>query len=176
MLTVLRENLANERLANVEVVEGAWPDADVAPHDLTLCSHAMYSIDDLPRFVQRQIEVTRRTCYMIFRVPAYDGVMREVAQYLWGQPHDSPNFIVGYNVLLQMGIYASVLIDDSHRPWTSPDLDKAMVDLKHRFGLDDIAEHDEYLRNVLRRRLTPRDGEHAWPDGMRSALVYWNVG
>lgn len=176
MLAVLRENLANERIANVKVIDAAWPDADVPPHDVSICSHAMYGTEDLPHFVQRMVEVTRRTCYMIFRVPTNDGVMREAALHLWGQPHDSVNFIVGYNVLLQMGIYPNVLIDDRLHPWTSPDLDKALADIKNRFGLNDCTEHDEYLRGLLRERLVPRDGQYVWPDGMRSALVYWNVG
>lgn len=175
MLKVLRENLATEGVDNVDVVQGAWPDAEVGAHDVTLCSHAMYSSPDLPRFVRRMIEVTRRTCYLLIRVPAHQGVMREVAQRLWGQPHDSANFVIGYNVLLEMGIYANVLVDPGFRPWTSPDLDSALKDLKGRFGLAETTEHDDYLRQLLQDRLTWRDNEYVWPDGMRSALVYWNV-
>lgn len=175
MLEVLRENVAAEGVDNVDIVEGSWPEASVDPHDVALCSHAMYSCADLPLFIRRMLEVTRKACYLLIRVPAFDGVMGEVAQYLWGQPHDSANFVIAYNILLQMGIYANVLVDASFRPWISADIGEALADLKRRFRLGESTEHDEHLTEVLRRKLVLRDGQYVWPDGMRSALVYWRV-
>jgi len=176
MLEVLRENVATEGVDNVDIVEGEWPEANVAQHDVAICAHAMYSCTDLPLFVRRMLQVTRKACYLLIRVPAFDGVMSEVAQYLWGQPYDSVNFVIAYNVLLQMGIYANVLVDTNFRPWISADIGEALIDLKRRFRLGESTEHDEYLTEVLRRKLVLRDGQYVWPDGMRSALVYWRVG
>jgi hypothetical protein len=46
----------------------------------------------------------------------------------------------------------------------------------HRFlSLDDPCEHDAYLKDLLQRRLTLKDGLYIWPPDVRSALVYWNV-
>ncbi len=176
MLTVLRQNLAAAGVDNVSVVEGAWPQAQVGPHDVSLCSHAMYGSPDLPAFVGRMVAVTRRACYLLLRLPAPDGVMGQAAQRLWGQPHDSPNFWVAYNALAQMGIYANVLIDEAHfRPWTSPSLEAALDKVKRHFGLEGVSEHDPYLQELLAEKLSYREGEYVWPDGMRSALVYWRV-
>jgi hypothetical protein len=41
--------------------------------------------------------------------------------------------------------------------------------------LGDDATHDEVIRETLARRLTLRDGEYYWPDGMRSALAWWKA-
>lgn len=176
MLAVLRQNLAAVGVDNVTVIEGAWPQVQVDRHDVALCSHAMYGSPDLPAFIRRMIEVARRACYLLLRVPAPDGVMGQVAQRLWGQPHDSPNFVVAYNLLAQMEVYANVLIDQvNFRPWTSPSLEAALSKVKRHFNLPDTSEHDAYLQELLEHKLSYRDSQYVWPDGMRSALIYWKV-
>jgi len=177
MIGVMRGHLAAEGAANVAVVEGAWPDVAVEPHDFTLCSHAMYGCPDLPGFVRAMIRCTRRVCFLLMRAPTADGIMAQAARRVWGHPHDSPNFQVAYNVLLQMGICPDVRMEDSGLwdPWTSPSLEEALAELKRRFDLGESSEHDAFLAELLRRNLTPADGGYLWPRGVRSALVYWDV-
>jgi SAM-dependent methyltransferase len=177
MLQVLRENLEAEQIDNVDVVQAAWPDADVGVHDISLCSHAMYMTPDLPTFVRRMMEVTRMQCFFLMRAPLPDGVMAQAAQHVWGQPHDSPNFVVAFNVLMQMGIYANVLMEDTGEwgAWTNPSLEDAFAEAKRKLGLQGSSEHDDYLMGLLRERLTYSDGQWVWPPSMRSALVYWEV-
>ncbi len=177
MLKVLRENVAEAGLTNVEVVEGAWPHVDVPPHDYSLCSHAMYGIPDFELFVRKLEAATLRRCYLLLRAPAPEGVMAKAARHLWGHPHDSPNFQVAYNALLQLGIFANVLMEDSGLwdPWKSESLDVALGEVKRRLGLTGNDEHDAYLRALLEEQLTKVQGEYVWPRGVRSALVYWDV-
>jgi ubiquinone/menaquinone biosynthesis C-methylase UbiE len=113
MREVLGQNLVDEGLHNVAVVEGAWPEVEVEPHDLALCAHAMYNVADFPTFIRRMEAVTRRICVLLLRAPTPDGVMAEAATRVWGQPYDSPNFQVAYNALLQMGIFPHVLMEDT---------------------------------------------------------------
>jgi len=72
---------------------------------------------------------TRRTCFLLLRAPTIDGVRAEAARHIWGQYLDSPNFTIAYNVLLQAGIYANVLMENTgfwkprpaqtwKRPWS----------------------------------------------------------
>ena len=98
--------------------------------------------------------------------------------HLWGHPYDSPNFQVGYNVLLQMGIVPNVLLADTGlwEPWTSPSLDAALADLKRRMGLKQTSSHDDFLMDLLRRRLKFVDDQYVWTPSVRSVLVYWNIG
>lgn len=175
MLEVLLENLATEGVGNVRVVRAAWPEAQVEPHDFSLCSHAIYSYPDFAHFVWRMTEVTRRTCFMVMRAPTADGIMAQAALRIWGQPYDSPNFQVGYNALLQMGLWPNVQMEDSGlwEPWASDSLDSALEQVKRRFGIESTSEHDEFLLDLLRRRLTYQGGGYVWPQGVRSALVYW---
>jgi SAM-dependent methyltransferase len=180
MVEIMRENLADEGVTNATIIQGAWPDVAVEPHDFSLCSHAMYGCPDFAVFVERMIACTRRMCFLILRAPTLDGVRVEAAQHIWGHPHDSPNFTIAYNILLQMGICANVLLEDTGlwEPRTSDSLEDALSDLQRHFGLNGNNEHDEYLMALLRRRLAwdASHGEYVWPCELRSALVYWQVG
>ena len=177
MVDVMRENLAAAGMRNVEIVQDRWPQAQVEPHDFSLCSHAVYGSADLPLFIRRMAACTRRMCFLVLRAPAADCMMAEAARRIWGQPHDSPNFAIAYNILLQMGIQANVLMEEgmSWRPFTSPSLEEALVDIKRRFDLSGDPQHDDYLLALLRSQAVQRDGQVTWPNLTRSALVYWHV-
>jgi precorrin-6B methylase 2 len=176
MREVLLETLSSEGVANVDVVDGSWPETEVAPHDVTLCSHAMYGVADLAAFVRRMSNATRRTCYLLMRAPTADGVMAAAARRVWGHPHDSPNFFVAHNVLADLGIRPNVLFDPNlWEPWTSPTLELAVADVKCRLDIEDSTEHDEFLRDLLRRRLVSSTDGYVWPRGIQSVLAYWDV-
>lgn len=177
MIAVLSASLEEEGIRNVSIVEGNWPEVYVEPHDFSLCSHAMYGVPDLEAFILRMIACTRRTCFLLLRAPSLDGIRAEAARHIWGQPLDSPNFTIAYNILIGMGIYANVLMEDTGlwKPRVSPSIEEAHRDLKRFLGLADSPEHDGYLLTLLRRRLHWRCGRYLWPPEVRSALVYWNV-
>jgi SAM-dependent methyltransferase len=178
MIEVMRESLAHEKISNVSIVQGEWPDIEVEPHDYSLCSHAMYAALDLRAFVLQMAARTRRTCFLLLRAPAIDGVRAEAARHIWGQPLDSPNFTIAYNVLLQAGIFANVLMENTGlwKPRTSASMEDALADMKRFLALGDSGEYDDYLMELLKRRLVWKAGRHFWPPEVRSALVYWNPG
>jgi len=123
-------------------------------------------------------ECTRNLCFLLLRAAALNGVRAEAARHIWGQPLDSPNFTIAYNVLLQSGIYANVLMENTGlwKPRTSSTLEEALSGMKRYLGLSESTEHEEYLMELLRRRLKFQDGKYIWPPDIRSALVYWQAG
>ncbi len=177
MIEMMQENLAEAGITNVRVLRGDWPELDVDVHDFSLCSHAMYGAPDLPGFIRKMIAVTRRTCFLLMRTPKMDGLMAEFARLVLGHPHDSPNFVIAYNVLIEMGIYANVLIEDTGlwKGWTHDSLEDALADVKCRLGLKNNPAYDEILYRRLAQELTFADGKYTWPQGVRSALIYWDV-
>lgn len=177
MIEKMKRNLAESQIGNVEIVPAAWPQASVAKHDVTLCSHAMYAMPDIIQFVHSLNTVTRHTCALILRAPTIDGVMAEAARHIWGHPYDSPNYQIAFNALLQMGIFPNVLMEEpaSWQPWMHDSLDEALAEIKRRLVLGDNTEHDEFLQDLLRRRLTLQEGKYVWPSAMRTALVFWRV-
>jgi 2-polyprenyl-3-methyl-5-hydroxy-6-metoxy-1,4-benzoquinol methylase len=178
MITVMRESLTAESIRNVSILRGSWPDVTVEPHDFSLCSHAMYGYPDLRAFIMKMTACTRRICFLLLRAPAMDGLRAEAAQHLWGQPLDSPNFVVAYNVLIQMGIYANVLMENTGywKPRTSTSMEEALSRLKRGLGLTESNEHDVYLLELLHRRLQWKFEKYVWPHEIRSTLVYWKAG
>lgn len=176
MIEVMKESLSHEKISNVSIVQGEWPDIEVEPHDFSLCSHAMYASPDLKTFVLRMNARTRRTCFLLLRAPSINGVRAEAARHIWGQPLDSPNFTIAFNVLLQAGIYANVLMENTGlwKPRTSPGMKEALADMKRFLALGDSSEYDGYLLELLKCRLTWKDGRYVWPPEVRSALVHWN--
>jgi SAM-dependent methyltransferase len=176
MLAVLRRNIAGAAVTNIDIVAGSWPDVRVADHDFSLAAHSVYGSADLPRFVEHMMAVTRRTCFLLVRMPEATGVMAAAAARLWGIPWDRPNFVVAHHVLLELGVRPSVLVGElASAPRTSATLDEALERLKHHFALAGRDEHDDYLRGLLARRLEHRDGRYRWPPEARSALLYWSV-
>ncbi len=175
MSAFLLENAAAEGVSNIRLVEAGWEDVEVERHDVAFCSHAMYINPDMVGFVRKMEACARVACFLLMRVPSHDGVMAELSTHIYGQPHDSPNFVVGYNVLYSMGIYANVQMEPFMRPWSNRTLDDALERARRHLRLGDDATHDEVIRETLARRLTLRDGEYYWPDGMRSALAWWKA-
>jgi hypothetical protein len=138
----------------------------------------MYGTPDLPGFIRKMMAVTRRTCFLLMRAPDLDGLMAEFARMVFGHPYDSPNFVIAYSTLIEMGIYANVLTEDSGlwKSWTHDSLEEALAEVKRRLGLKDNPTYDETIYRRLKEELTCVDGKFVWPPGTRSILVYWDVG
>lgn len=174
MRQVLLERVSSRGLANVTAVDAPWMEAEVPPHDVTVAAHATYTTADLVGFVRKMDTCARRACYLAFRLPAHDGVIGGLSEHIWGRWHDSPNFIVGYNLLLAAGFYPNVLMEPRPtRYWIDPTLDAAVARARRHLHLTDTS-HDAAIREILSRRLTLAEGAYRWPDGMRSALVWWD--
>ena len=176
MLDVLRQKTEAAGIANIEIVQAPWEEVEVEPHDVALCSHAMYASPDLLSFVRKMERSARCRCFLVMRATSPEAVIGELSQRIYGRRHDSPNFIVGYNVLYEAGIMAGVLMESETRPWTNDSLEDALQRAKRHLGLGGDPEHDPMIRSLLAERLVFREGNYYWEDGKRSALVWWDPG
>lgn len=177
MREVLKSKISREGINNIEVLAQKWPNCTPDPHDYVFCSHAMYGTADLPEFINKMNDRSRKMCFLLIRAPSSDGLITEAFQHIWQQPHDSPNFTIAYNILLQMGIFANVLFEESEKKHflASASEKEAFVELKRRLGLLDTDKYDTYLIDLLQRRLVEQDGQFLWPGSVRSALIYWEA-
>jgi hypothetical protein len=177
MAEILIEKVRTERIENITVVDGIWPDVSVGPHDYVLASHSIYGAADFRAFVLKMSDTARRACFLLLRVPFTDAIMARAAMHVWGQPYDSPNFQIAYNALLQIGVYPNVIMESPKgwRPWTNSSLGEALEEMKSRLDLSDTNQHDEYLIGLLEGELREENGRVVWPAGNQSALVYWDT-
>ncbi|MBU0970531.1 MAG: class I SAM-dependent methyltransferase [Proteobacteria bacterium] len=178
MQQVLKEKILGEQIKNIEILTGTWPDHPIAPHDYVLASHSMYGVKDFRGFVDKMTATATRACILLLRAPLAHAVMAKASLRVFGQPYDSPNFQVAYNMLLAMDIYPDVIMesDGSWPGWTHTSFDEALADLKNRLDLGKTSEHDVFLSRLLEKNLSHTDGRVVWPSGNRSALVFWEVG
>ena len=177
MIEVMSENAEREGVKNLEIIQGYWPEIDIKKHDYSLCSHAMYGVADFSSFIHKMDDVTRKTCYLLMRIPTPDGLMAKAALEVWGQPYDSPNFPVAFNAMLQMGMTPNVLIENTGlwKPWTSETLDDALYEVKRRLIILDENKYDDFIMALLKENLKEKDGLYLWPKGVSSGLIYWDV-
>jgi len=176
MTDILRENIGNAGLGNVDIFSQTWEDASPAIHDIVLCAHAMYGSPDLATFVRKMESFSRKRCYLALRLPPADGIMAELSFKIYGCRHDSPDAVIAYNALYTMGIHANVLVENGMANWANDTLEDAFNRARRhlRLGTSATTTYDELIYSTLNRRLSFSNGVYSWPDGMRSALLWWN--
>ncbi|MBI9043655.1 MAG: methyltransferase domain-containing protein [Anaerolineaceae bacterium] len=176
MAAELKNTIHDLNIENLQLLQGFWPQIEVDRHDHTLCSHAMYGYPDLKVFVEQMISVTNKKCFILIRAPFLDSIMGQASGMVHGHPHDSPNFHIAYNILLDMGIHANVLMEKKglRKGWQHESLAEALLEVKERLGID-CDRYDQDLFRLLEENLIVQDKKYIWPSGNRSALIYWDV-
>ena len=104
MCAVLRET-ATESGIGINVVEADWMDADVAPADVTLCSHVLYVIQDIAPFVRKLESHARRLVLVVLFQSAPQSQMYGLWERVHGEPrHPLPSLPQFRAALEEMGI------------------------------------------------------------------------
>jgi SAM-dependent methyltransferase len=174
MIDNLNRNIASAKLINIEITQSSWEDAVAEPHDITVCAHAMYASPDLAFFVRKIERYNTRTCYLAIRLPPSDGIIGELSLDIYGRHHDSPNAIIAYNALYSIGIYANMLVESDIYRWKDNTFEEAFARAKRHLRLQSSTTYDTLIRDTLTKRLGLSDNCYVWPDGMRSALLWWS--
>jgi FkbM family methyltransferase len=175
MMDMLRQNLHEAALGNVDLLLQTWEEATPSIHDVALCAHGMYGSPDLAAFVRKMEDSTHKRCYVAVRLPPADGIIAELSIEVYGCRHDSPNAVIAYNALYTMGINANVLVEPNGTNWADKTFEDAFSRAKRHLCLTaSETGYDELIRSTLNRRLLFSNGVYSWPDGMRSALLWWS--
>ena len=174
ILNILRQNIAATHLNNVQIVQAPWEEAIVEPHDFIVCAHAIYASQEFAAFIHKMERHARKGCYLAVRLPPHTGIIGELSLSIYGHRHDSPNAIIAYNALYSIGIYANILVEEGIYHWVDSTFEGAFARAKRHLRLGSSTAHDELIRDTLTRRLTYANNLYVWPDGMRSALLWWS--
>lgn len=177
MLDFCQLQIEEAGLKNVKTVVGAWPDTPVEAHDISLCSHAMYGSPDLKSFVGAIEAVTCKRIILLMRAPLLTGMMAQAAQLVFGHPYDSPNYQVAFNILLEMGIFPNVIMEDGDlwQPWRSDSFQASLQEMKNRLGVAETTRYDTQFSELLSQHLRQEGEEWVWPAEIRTACVYWDM-
>jgi hypothetical protein len=170
---ILSDNIKRAGLENITIIPRTWEKAEISSHNICLCAHAMYNSSDLAAFVRKMESCADKFCGLSIRIPHYDGVMAILSEEIYGRRHDSPDAIIAYNALYSLGINANVLIEEGIVNWTNSSLDEAFIRAKRHLRMENNSQFDIRIMDVLKHHLVLADRVYRWPDGMRSALLYW---
>jgi SAM-dependent methyltransferase len=172
MVELLQENIKTAP-RNIQIIQSSWEEARVEIHDIVVSAHAIYSSPDLASFVHKMEQHAKKTCYLAIRLPPVDGVIGELTNTIYGRIYDSANAVIAYNALYSLGIYANVLVENEVYPWTNSTLEEAFLRAKRHLHLETNSAYDGLIQDTLRKRLVLSNSGYIWPDGMRSALLWW---
>ncbi len=179
MLPRLEEGVGEAGLSNVDVVAAKWEDAAVEPADLVLCAHVLYPIAEIEPFVRKLAACARRACLIALRdVMQEPEPMGRLWQRFHGEPRAlQPGYLDLYNVLYEMGIRASLLVERVAGPsWAFYDLEGAVDAVREHLILQDGVDGDAVLRDELAAVLI-QDGEllRLPVSETYSAVIWWEV-
>jgi hypothetical protein len=176
MAAILAENIQSAGLQNVTIVPEPWEKVSLERHTICVCAHAMYNSPDLAAFVRKMEAGATRLCALSIRIPPAEGVMAAMSEQIYGRRHDSPDAVIAFNALYRMGLNVNVRIEEGIVNWTNNSLDEALARARRHLRVEESDRYDQAIRETLQQRLVLKDGVYIWPDGMRSALLYWQPG
>jgi 2-polyprenyl-3-methyl-5-hydroxy-6-metoxy-1,4-benzoquinol methylase len=177
MLKVLREGMAEHGIANIEVINGRWPAISAGIQaDVALISHIGYDVEDIGPFLDAMEATARRLCVAVL----LEQPPPTEADRLWPAVHGEaraalpslPEFLA---LLLARGkLFEVQLVDRSPQSYGEPD--QLLTWLRQQLWITPDGPKDQRLQQVLRERLTERDGRYAlsWKP-VRVGVVTWTA-
>ncbi len=180
MARALRAAAAGAGLANVTVVEAAWGETPVRPHDLVLCAHVGGLLKAGSAFLRDAGSAARRWVALVRDVP---GAQREdkfffseLYPVLLGRPYEHRcDAEETLDALRQLGIRPSVTVIEYSSDQPFLDLEEACDFWMTYLGLEGD-DPRAYLREFLRERLVRRDGGWIAPFRKTAAVICWRTG
>ncbi len=175
MRRYLAERLTAAKAHNVTVIGAAWPADDVAPADVTICSHVVYGVREIAPFLHALDRHTRRLCLISIRVDQHPGIT-ELSRALFGEERvRQPALLDLYGALMDLGIAADVQIIPASGGFRFNDHDEAAAHFRDRLRIPPASPTEAQLRTLLAADLIQEpDGRWRWPTpSPRNAIVSW---
>lgn len=170
--------LRTRGLGNVEVIEAAWGDVPVSPHDLVLCAHVGELLHPGAPFLREVWSVARRGIALVRDTGQERDkfFFRELYPLLLGRPYipgcDHEETVEG---LTRLGITPTVTIVNYRSDQPFADLKEACDFWEEYLGVEGGAVR-EFLREFLAKRLVPEGGGWIAPYPKQAAVIWWRVG
>jgi hypothetical protein len=182
MAKALREAATARGLTNVEVVEAAWGEVPVGPHDLVLCAHVGELLRPAAAFLREVSGAARRWVVLIRDAAPEPGEVRdkfffgELYPRLVGRPYETrcPDPMETVESLRGLGMAPDVRAIGYRSDQPFDDLEEACGFWEEYLGLAPGAERP-FLRDFLAARLVREDGGWVAPYAKRALIIAWRV-
>lgn len=178
MLACLKENMDAEGIANINIIQKSWQDvgADEIPqHDVVLSSNSL-GVYDLEAALSKMNSIARRGVYIFtFADRRRDDGFRKFMKPEHGRKaHHSPDYLMIYNLLADMGIYADVKIVEWESKEHYASIDEAVTSWKEMHELP--ADKEPILREFLSQKLVPDGQGFTMHRRSKQARISWQKG
>ena len=182
MLGYLAENMAEEGLSNYRAIQKRWEDVrlgvDIEPHDVVIASHSL-GMFDLQEALAKMDAAAKKRVYVF--TAAGKWFFDDFEEELWERVYDRPprrgggfrsDYMLLYNILHDMGIYANVEIRDAEHVQRYESLDEAVERWKARREVPE--ESEPLLREYLAKNLEDKNGGGLiFRRRTKSAMIWW---
>ncbi len=174
MASALRATVARERLDNVTVIEAAWGDVAIAPHDLVLCARVSPLLRSGSSFMSALPTLARVGVALVRDAPGGDKLFfAELYPILLGRPYERTHmFDETLTELERRGIAPNVTEIDYSTDQPFDTLDEACDFWMEYMGLEG-AETRAWLRDFLAERLTREGSGWVGPCRNRGIVIWW---
>jgi 2-polyprenyl-3-methyl-5-hydroxy-6-metoxy-1,4-benzoquinol methylase len=171
---------AAQRGVEVAVEAAAWPEAEArcGSADVVLCAHVVYPIADVVPFVRALDRAARCAVVMVARLGQPDEALAHAFRAVHGEERaPMPSLPELFNLLLQMGIPASVSLHPFELRWSYADADAAVADAASRLGVHPDTPQWARLEGAVRGQLVPRGDEVLLaPRQAYQGVLWWEAG
>lgn len=175
MAEALREAATARGLGNVEVVEAAWGDVPVEPHDLVLCAHVGELTRPGAAFLREAPRLARRAVAVIRDAGQENDkfFFRELYPRLCGRPYGpGGDYAETLDELATLGVSPTVRLVAYRSDQPFDDLEEACDFWEEYLGLrgDEVRS---FLWQFLAQRLTPEPAGWVAPYSKQAAVIWW---
>lgn len=177
MLECLEENMAKEGIENIRCIHKSWQDlaeGEIEPHDVVLSSNSL-GVFDLRGALARMDSLAKRAVYIFTftdrrRDDGFADFLNRAKRIR--RPSSSPaDYLVIYNLLADMGIFADIKILDWHSSEHYSSLDEAVAEWKEMHEIP--ADREQELVEFLSGKLTQSEQGLSMHRHHRQAMISW---
>lgn len=162
MARVLKENLEERGIENVDCVQKRWEEVDLErdlkpPYDLVVASFSL-GMTDIKGAIQKMMTVSSGRVYLAWFAgdTSWDVQSKEISALLSGEVayHPMPKSDVLFNLLYQMGVYPNVWVFPLGMHHHFPSFDDVVNYFGGQYGAvtdDQRSKLSDYLSQVVKR-------------------------
>lgn len=184
MVAALEEGAREAGISNVSVVQRTWEEAEVPPHEVVLCSHVLYGVEEVDAFLGKLVEHTGRTLLLLMMMEAPITVFDRAWRLVRGERRiPLPGLRLLLPVMWELGLYPDLEMvqrvpEQTFPERTFPDREAAVERLRQRLYIRPGTPEEARLLRLLPRLLEP------CPEGLRlrgapslwEGLLVWTPG
>lgn len=173
MLSCLKKNASEMGITNIRYINKRWEDVkpeDVGEHDVLIASYSLAMLD-MKAALLKMNKFAKEYVYLLTLARCSMEDYKKLWPELYGEEYKAgPDYIILYNILYDIGIYANVTWIEHQERFSS--FKEAEVKWKENMCVS-FSEGEKIIRSYLLETLIEDDGVFLSKNKMKSALIWW---